>query len=229
MTTPLTVRSVDNGGPIRSVTIGNQTSATTATVFLGNSAAGAPLYSVLPGNYATIPVMQSSALTIAFAYASGGQYDGSIYIHTDVQPLAASGFTQGQQNVVGLTPVLLWAASEANGTTSGYMPPVFTSGGIATAVSEHIVRGQVAIPVGATNSSVVVTVQLAGAAIFASAGSYIVLVSLTAQYYVPGWTATFLNSQNVNGSSFNVTYGSVTGAGASGASTPIVNFIAIGY
>ncbi len=168
MNTPLTIRATDNGGPVRSVTVGNQTSATSVSVYIGNSPAGSLLYSVLPGNYATIPIMASSAITLAFSYATGGKFDGTIFVHTDPQPLAASGFTQSQQNIVGLTPVVLWIGSEANGTVTGYCPPVFNAAGVATANTEHIVRGTATVGVSATNSFVQQTITFQAAAIFTS-------------------------------------------------------------
>jgi hypothetical protein len=86
----LTLTTKDTGGPIRSLTIGNQTTATVVKVYAGSAAAGAPLVTIIAGNLLTVPLASLSAVTIAFVTSTS--YDGSAFIHADPEALSASGF-----------------------------------------------------------------------------------------------------------------------------------------
>jgi hypothetical protein len=110
MASPLSIPSRFAGGPIRSVTIGNQTTSTVVIVYPSLQQIGTPLYAIIPGQFATLPIMDSSGITFAFAAQAGSGFDGSIFIHVDPQALAASGFASPTQ-----APIWVWDSSTWDG------------------------------------------------------------------------------------------------------------------
>jgi hypothetical protein len=106
----LVMTSVNNGGPIRSVTVGNQTSSTTAVVYGSSTPIGTPIFACVPGQFSTIPIQDTSAVSVVFVCAAGYKYDGAIYMHTDTEVLAASGFTQSTS-----APLWVWDSSVWDG------------------------------------------------------------------------------------------------------------------
>jgi hypothetical protein len=110
MLTPAVLTSVANGGPIRSITVGNQTSSTTAVVYGSSSPIGTPIFAVVPGQFSTIPIQETSAISVVFVCAAGYKFDGACYLHTDTEALAASGFTQSST-----APLWVWDSSVWDG------------------------------------------------------------------------------------------------------------------
>lgn len=106
MSIPLVLTSKNNGGPIRSITIGNQTTSTTAVVYGSAIPLGTPLFAVVPGQFLTMPVQESSGLSLVFVAQSGYNFNGGFYIHTDTEPLSASGFIAATS-----APLWVWDSS----------------------------------------------------------------------------------------------------------------------
>lgn len=101
MAAPLSFFSASaNLDRIRSITVSNQSATTSAQIYLGSDASGFPAWTVSPGSNITIPC-DTMVATIAFVITTGNNYDGTILVHFDSQPLSASGFqAQLAQTVV---------------------------------------------------------------------------------------------------------------------------------
>jgi hypothetical protein len=110
MAQPLVLTSRNNGGPIRSVTIGNQSTSTTVVVYGSALPQGSPLFAVVPGQFCTIPIQESSAVALVFVCAAGYSFNGGIYVHTDTEPLSASGFISATS-----APLWVWDSSAWDG------------------------------------------------------------------------------------------------------------------
>ncbi|MDB5094141.1 MAG: hypothetical protein JWO85_2242 [Candidatus Eremiobacteraeota bacterium] len=131
----------------------------------------------------------------------------------------------GLGTFVGLTAGTGTSQGSSNGATVAWHPPTYTAAGAATAGTEHIVRGtvDVTLTAAATGSA---SVTLAGAAIFASATSYIVavggfdLVSGTG----PNSQAT-ITASRISASSISVNF---TNAGVAITAVVRCHYIAIG-
>ncbi len=115
--------------------------------------------------------------------------------------LHATGVTAGTGTVQGAS----------NGSTTAYLPPVYTAAGAALASTTHIVQGFV---YGTSGSSTVVT--LSGAAAFSSATSYAVACTTNTNLGDP-----VLYVTQTSGTSFTVTFSGTTGSNQA-------TFVAIG-
>ena len=149
----LVIPSTFVGGPIRSITVGNQTSATTALVFANTLASGAPLFAIAPGQFVTLPIAAANGVSLVFVAASSSFYDGSVYVHADSAVLAASGYNTQ-------TPAWVWnswagspsAGSNPGGTTGtgggagGAVPPNPGSAGVIQSPTSNLVTVPVIIP-----------------------------------------------------------------------------------
>lgn len=100
------VMGTNSGTPrldaIRSFTIGNLTSDTTVTVYMGQGANGSQIFQVSPGSNVTMPVEETQWLT--FTFTTTGLFDKYVYLHVDSDALAASGFQFPAQGLPLLGP-----------------------------------------------------------------------------------------------------------------------------
>jgi hypothetical protein len=121
-------------------------------------------------------------------------------------------------------------ASQASGATAAYVPPVYGSGGSATAATEHTVRGTTNVSVGNGAGNATATVTFSGQAAFSSATSYQIQLCwcLTGTSLAATWPTTglqfFTNTKTASG--FVITINSPVASTSTG--TYVVDWIATG-
>ena len=110
--------------------------------------------------------------------------------------------------------------AQSTSGSSGWVPPVYTLSGAAIANTEHIVRGETSVTVGLSGTSGYTTINLSGAAVFASAASYAVALQYDQQgsTFPGGWNllqvVPLLNK--VSGTQFTIGLGNPNAATSTG-------------
>lgn len=196
----LTITSKDVGGPIRSITVGNQTSATTASVYAGITVGGTPLVAVIAGNLLTVPLGALSAVTIAFTTSSS--YDGSAFVNADPEALSASGFVLQAAATNVFT-------SQIYGTAANFSGAIYCSSLGAGAVSCGSVAASATVTAPSLGSRLVVLGGMPGASNvgFTGQGSiagvatdaHLAVVNTSNTGYMPVYASAFTVSSDRRG------------------------------
>jgi hypothetical protein len=109
--------------------------------------------------------------------------------------------TTAQATFGGSVPYTFPAAIFAG---SGYVPPVLTASGTATAITEHIVRGSVTFSITPSNNFYISSLSFLSFAAFTSSSSYMLLAVVVSNALAANWPTVVVEANKSSGSSAQV-------------------------